>query len=419
MTTSIRTGESGDGREKIELVGKVEGFKDKINGAYLLRKEDGVLTVCDDKSVRVWLRRETGMYWPSIHHIMSALPTCLHFSEETGRLWIGLETGTVAELSITDDYNSLRPVKELYSHAAGVTDLTWSQGCEWLLSVGKDKALVWECSETGRRLGSYAIGGWCTCLEFDAGAKYAFVGDYSGGVSVLRLSSNSAELVTKLSGHSGSVRALAWDADSSKLFSASNDALVICWDIGGQKGEALHLHGHKSRVTGLALAGGGSGGGCKVALSGGDDGSLVAWDMKARREPNPDWANSDNCQRCDVPFFWNLRAMWDRKVVGLRQHHCRICGAAVCYNCSQCRVRHPRLGYEIPVRSCEGCKAKLEDASSEEGPSSSSGDGASLASFHQLGHSILGLDIDLLNSRLLSYGTDRLLKIWNLGPLLS
>ena len=47
---------------------------------------------------------------------------------------------------------------------------------EWLVSVGKDKALVWEDSETGRRLGSFTVAGWATALAFDAGAKYAFVG---------------------------------------------------------------------------------------------------------------------------------------------------------------------------------------------------------------------------------------------------
>ena len=36
-----------------------------------------------------------------------------------------------------------------------------------------------------------------------------------------------------------------------------------------------------------------------------------------------DWAESDNCQLCSKPFFWNFRAMYDQKQLGMRQHHCR------------------------------------------------------------------------------------------------
>lgn len=42
----------------------------------------------------------------------------------------------------------------------------------------------------------------------------------------------------------GSVRALAWDPESKLLFSGSFDESIIVWDIGGQKGTALELHGH-------------------------------------------------------------------------------------------------------------------------------------------------------------------------------
>lgn len=42
----------------------------------------------------------------------------------------------------------------------------------------------------------------------------------------------------------GSVRSLAWDAESKLLFSGSFDESIIVWDIGGQKGTALELHGH-------------------------------------------------------------------------------------------------------------------------------------------------------------------------------
>ena len=33
----------------------------------------------------------------------------------------------------------------------------------------------------------------------------------------------------------------------------------------------------------------------------------------------PEWADSDYCQRCTKPFFWNIKAMVDQKTIGIRQ----------------------------------------------------------------------------------------------------
>ena len=75
----------------------------------------------------------------------------------------------------------------------------------------------------------------------DGGECLVSAGDYSGTVSVLKLGDASADLITKLSAHTGAVRDLAWDAATSRLYSAANDGLVIVWDIGGKKGTALEL----------------------------------------------------------------------------------------------------------------------------------------------------------------------------------
>ena len=33
----------------------------------------------------------------------------------------------------------------------------------------------------------------------------------------------------------------------------------------------------------------------------------------------PEWAESDKCQKCGTPFFWNMRSMWTLKTLGVRQ----------------------------------------------------------------------------------------------------
>jgi hypothetical protein len=41
-------------------------------------------------------------------------------------------------------------------------------------------------------------------MEFDAGSKFLFLGDYSGSIYILRLmSANLVQLVSKLSAHTG------------------------------------------------------------------------------------------------------------------------------------------------------------------------------------------------------------------------
>ena len=97
-------------------------------------------------------------------------------------------------------------------------------------------------------------------------------------------------------------------------------------------------------------------------VSAGEDSRLVCWDMAATRLETPDWATSDTCQLCSRPFFWNLRAMYDQKQMGLRQHHCRRCGKAVCDYCSAKRTVLTDRGHEYPVRVCEECHISVTEA---------------------------------------------------------
>ena len=81
--------------------------------------------------------------------------------------------------------------------------------------------------------------------RFDKATKHVFIGDYGGNITMLKLSCDSFQHVTSFKGHSESVRCLAWDSNKSVLFSGSFDQTIIAWDIGGQKGTAYELQGHK------------------------------------------------------------------------------------------------------------------------------------------------------------------------------
>lgn len=83
--------------------------------------------------------------------------------------------------------------------------------------------------------------------------------------------------------------------------------------------------------------------------------------MNNQRKETPSWVESDTCQLCGKPFFWNLRAMVDLRQLGSRQHHCRHCGKAVCDKCSSARLTIPVMGFEFAVRVCDPCHIALKD----------------------------------------------------------
>lgn len=99
----------------------------------------------------------------------------------------------------------------------------------------------------------------------------------------------------------------------------------------------------------------------KQLISAAEDCVLIFWDMSKQRQETPEWVESDLCQLCGRPFFWNLRAMMDQRQLGLRQHHCRHCGKAVCEKCSSIKLTIPSMGFEFAVRVCEPCHVALKD----------------------------------------------------------
>lgn len=389
--------------DKPELQCKLEGHTDTVNEAVLIGEQDdlAVVSISDDRTIRVWVRRETGQYWPSICHTMPSPASALDYDHTSRRLFIAMDNGSITEFDLADDLNKITLKRSYIAHQQRIASVKFCPATEWLLSVGKDKYLQWHCTETGRRLGAFMCSAWCTAVEFDAASRHAFVGDYSGHITMLKLSETNYQPVTTLKGHSGSIQSLLWDPSRNLLFSAAFDQTIIVWDIGGGKGTAYELCGHKQRVTGLAYFG-------TRLLSCSEDSTLVSWDMTAKRQETPEWSEKDSCERCARPFFWNVKAMLDQKQVGLRQHHCRRCGRALCDKCSSNRSALPVLGFEFPVRVCDECHLHISDR-----------DRMSLASFHDLKQPVTSMALAPNGARTLcTVSADRSIKIWDLTKLL-
>ncbi|XP_046519998.1 WD repeat and FYVE domain-containing protein 2 isoform X2 [Equus quagga] len=329
--------------------------------------------------------------------------SCMSFNPETRRLSIGLDNGTISEFILSEDYNKMTPVKNYQAHQSRVTMILFVLELEWVLSTGQDKQFAWHCSESGHRLGGYRTSAVASGLQFDVETRHVFIGDHSGQVTILKLEQENCSLVTTFRGHTGGVTALCWDPVQRVLFSGSSDHSVIMWDIGGRKGTAIELQGHNDKVQALSYAQH-----TRQLISCGGDGGIVVWNMDVERQETPEWLDSDSCQKCDQPFFWNFKQMWDSKKIGLRQHHCRKCGKAVCGKCSSKRSSIPLMGFEFEVRVCDSCHEAITDE--ERAPT---------ATFHDSKHNIVHVHFDATRGWLLTSGTDKVIKLWDMTPVVS
>ncbi|XP_067943898.1 WD repeat and FYVE domain-containing protein 2-like [Watersipora subatra] len=388
---------------KPELLNKLEGHDANVTGARLIPGEDGVISVSSDRTLRVWLKRDSGQYWPSVCHQLPVEASSVDYSAMTGRIFVGLYDGRIQEFDLAEDYNNAQYRQTYIAHSDRVTAIQFSVTCEWVLSTSLDKYLQWHCSESGKRLGAHKLSAQALCLVFDEASKTVFVGSSAGEISVLKLENTECKYVSSLKGHMGSIQSLAWDVQNAMLFSGSFDESIIAWDIGGNKGTAYDLNGHHDKVQALCYAPI-----SKSLFSAANDSSLMLWDFTAERKESPKWATSDSCMKCDKPFFWNVKQMWNEKVIGHRQHHCRKCGSAVCDEDSKQKSAYPPMGFEYPVRMCDDC---MESIFPEEL--------APLSMTYDAKHKGTGLDVDEQRKRLLTVGSDRIIKVWSIESLLA
>ncbi|XP_036814993.1 WD repeat and FYVE domain-containing protein 2 isoform X2 [Oncorhynchus mykiss] len=351
------------------LLNKIEASQDVVNTAVIIPKEDGVISVSEDRTIRIWLKRDSGQYWPSIYHTMPDSCSCMSFNPETRRLSMGMENGIISEFILSEDYNKMTPAQTYQAHQGRVTVVLFVLEMEWVLSTGQDKNFTWHCSESGTQLGLYRTTAWVSGLQFDVETRHAFVGDYSGQVTILKLELDSCSLVTTFKGHTGNVTALCWDPVQRVLFSGSADHSIIMWDIGGGKGTAIELQGHNEKVQGLCYAPH-----TRQLISCSSDGGIVIWNMDVTRQ----------------------------------EHHCRKCGQAVCGKCSAKRSTIPLMGFEFEVRVCDSCHESITDE-----------DRAPTATFHDSKHSIVYMHYEPTMGWLLTSGADKVVKLWDMTPVVS
>eukprot|EP01135_Chromosphaera_perkinsii_P000373 Nk52_evm20s78 gene=Nk52_evmTU20s78 len=388
-------GSAGSG--PMEQINSLEGHAGIVNSVVYVSDQDAIISISDDKTLRVWVKRDTGMYWPSIWQTLESPGTALSYDTETRNLYVGLHIGHVLEYSISEDFNKLTgPTRDIPAHKARVTDVVHSAKDKWIMSCGRDKCFQFYNSDSGRRLGFWEGQSWLTSIVYDSETKHAFVGEFNGTITLLQLSEGNVKELSTLTGHTGSVRGLAWDPKRQLLFSGSFDTSAMIWDIGGKKGVTYDLSAHSKKIKALVYVENGN-----KLLTSGDDQKVICWDIGADRIETPHWNESDTCELCGTPFFWNVAV----KLNANRQHHCRHCGKALCDKCCSQRTRIPKMGFELDVRVCGECFTGMRSESSSE-------DMKPLAKVYHAKHQVMKMWWDEETKQLITCGRDRLIKIW-------
>jgi hypothetical protein len=152
------------------LVQKVEGQVARVTAVRFLNKEEGFLTINEDKSLRVLLKRDTGQFWPSIVDYLPTVPSSLCFHEESSTwviffltlkcfnlfsVFVGLINGAILHYVIAEDMNKLEMVRRFQSHTHSVNGIVYLANEKQLLSCSRDKTIMWHSTETGHKLGIY------------------------------------------------------------------------------------------------------------------------------------------------------------------------------------------------------------------------------------------------------------------------
>uniref|UniRef100_A0A673YW80 WD repeat and FYVE domain containing 1 n=1 Tax=Salmo trutta TaxID=8032 RepID=A0A673YW80_SALTR len=360
------------------LLNKIEGHSDAVNAAVLIPKEDGVITVSEDRTIRVWLKRDSGQYWPSIYHTVSSPCSCMSYHHDSRRIFIGQDNGAIVEFLLSEDFNKMNHVKTYPAHQNRVSDMVFSLESEWVVSTGHDKSVSWMCTQSGSMLGRHYFGSWASCLQYPSlSLSVCVCVCVFSGVPL-----NFCHYVNTLN------KSAVWDSleDHSEYSLRYSFSLFLSLPVSSERVQAVRY---------LQLT--------RQLVSCSADGGVTVWNMDTPREEAPQWLDSDSCQKCEQPFFWNVKQMWDSKTIGLRQHHCRKCGKAVCGKCSSKRTTYPVMGFEFQVRVCDTCYDTIKDE-----------DRTALATFHEGKHNIAFMDMDPSRGLMVTCGSDRVIKIWDM-----
>jgi len=361
----------------------------RVHACLPLPGDDGLVTVADDKSLRIWQKRQDNQFWPSVCHYLQSPGTALYLDNSGEHLLVGTQEGTAYRYQVQPDYNALILQRNFIAHTCPIiavaSDMLTvyhkkrSQCVELnknldlnktlVITLGQsDRSVFWFNANNGEKQGvCSSLPDNATALAVDIKARALFVGLSSGMVYQIVIKQDDprqSTLASKWNAHDKmAISSMSWCSTSETLVTttaenwSSDGAELKVWFVGGGQGKKVVFCAHevKQNVVFTEMFMSQTQYGLISVNQRGQVGKFL-WSQNREIKDSPTWVEADSCQMCGYPFLWNIKSCWDRRCIGRRQHHCRSCGAAICANCwNTDKQKIPNLGFEVPVSMCKKC----------------------------------------------------------------
>ncbi len=160
----------------------------------------------------------------------------LVFSPDNKLLASGSQDADVKLWSVTTG----QEVKTLTAHSGGVTAIAFSADGKKLVSGGQDRMmLIWDIAEGDSDVAYLGSQAWINAVALSSDARWLASGSEDGEVRIWEVASRSAQgepqvinrPLYKLTGHTGPVNSLTFNAGGKLLVSGSSDGSMKLWDV--------------------------------------------------------------------------------------------------------------------------------------------------------------------------------------------
>ncbi|KAF8839807.1 WD40 repeat-like protein [Paxillus ammoniavirescens] len=253
----------------------LSGHEDTIWGLAYLPGGKRVVTCSDDTTVRIWDVETGEQQGRSMEHEGGVYG--LAVTRDGKRILSGGDDKSITVW----DVETQEAIEEWGTHTSSIWCIAVSDSVDQLAASGDayGKIVIKEMKEGGQIKQSIDAGNSVRSLCFSPnGEKLACAAnEMDDGVHVVHVYDvESGELVLGPINHRKVVRCVLWSLDGNKLFSASDDRMIQCWD--SKTGESIGQpwRGHDNYVTSLSV----SPDGTKLASASADK-TIRFWDARS------------------------------------------------------------------------------------------------------------------------------------------
>lgn len=150
---------------QFKFISKIDRNDDIVYAAGFLKGDDAVLTICGDRTVRIWVKREGGHFWPTVCDYLADSVLCMELDANNRKLFVGLANGVIQEYFISEDLNRILHQRDYQGQIGRLRAVCSSFANEWLFSCASSNQLLQHCTQSGVQLSSSKLGAWGMSLQ--------------------------------------------------------------------------------------------------------------------------------------------------------------------------------------------------------------------------------------------------------------